>query len=700
MNDVIIAIAGIEVKTYEAMVEELGKFKPSDKAKFKVRRGKDTLELEVTFGARPEAQQERPNIGVTADDGDGGVLVATVAELGPAARAGLKPGDLITALDGKPVANRRDLLTVITEKKVGDKLKVDYTRGTAKNTAELTLDLAAGTTPTRPNGGGQLGGQLANRQNQQGPEGFETGGGYKPPDGRDSWTRVNSYNPRPFYFSLIRVDPTDDNVVYVGGVKLARSTDGGKNFSQTGINNGVHGDHHDMWIDPKDGRHIIVGTDGGFYVTYDKAARWDHMQHAGAIGQFYHVAVDSQTPYRVYGGLQDNGSWGGPSRSSIFPGPLNTDWLTVKWGDGFVCRVDPTDPNTVYAESQDGAMARLNLRTGGSVSVRPRARAGVGGYRFNWNTPFILSAHNPNIFYSGGNYVFRSVKRGEDSVAVSPEISLTKRGTATALSESPKNPDVLWVGTDDGAVWVTKDGCKTWTNVTANLKTAGLPEPRWVASIEASKWGNSDGRAYVVFDAHRSNDDEAYVFVTEDYGATWTSLKNNLPKGSTRVLREDIANPNLLYLGTEFACFASVNRGKAWTKINGIRPATPEVAGGLPTVAVHEFAQPTSANDLVIATHGRSIWVLDVTPLRQMTSEVVKGKTALLAPSPAIQWRAPNRPPFSESVRAYTGQNPSRVANIDYVIGKKAEKAELKVLDAGNTSDVRGEDGPRYYRVT
>ena len=701
-NDVILAIAAAPTKTYEAMIEELGKFKPTDKAKFKVLRGKDTQEIEVTFGARPEAKEERPNVGLTADDADGGVLVATVAELGPAAKGGLKAGDLITGLDGKPVATRRDMLQVITGKRVGDKLKVDYTRGMAKNTVELTLELAAGTTQTRPNGGGQLGGQLPNRQNQQGPDGFETGGVYKSTDAGDTWTRVNSYNPRPFYFSLIRVDPTDDNTIYVGGVKLSRSTDGGKSFSQTGINAGVHDDHHDMWIDPKDGRHIIAGTDGGFYVTYDRGARWDHMQHAGAIGQFYHVAVDNQTPYRVYGGLQDNGSWGGPSRSPIFAGPLNTDWLTVKWGDGFVCRVDPTDPNTVYAESQDGAMSRLNLRTGGSVSVRPRARQGLGAYRFNWNTPFILSAHNPNIFYSAGNYVFRSVKRGDDSVAVSPEITLTKRGSATALSESPKNPDVLWVGTDDGAVWVTKDGCKTWTNVTPNFKAAGLPGPRWVASIEASKWTRNDGRAYVVFDGHRSNDDEPYVFVTDDFGATWASLKANLPKGSTRVLREDIANPNLLYLGTEFAAYASVNSGMAWTKSNGNKPATPEVAGGLPTVAVHEFAQPTTANDLVVATHGRSIWVLDVTALRQLTSEVVRGKTALLAPSPAIQWRAPNRPPFSESVRAYAGQNPSRAANLDYVIGKKATKAELKVQDVtGNTlRTFEAKTEPGYYRVT
>src|SRR5262249_12516503 len=293
----------------------------------------------------------------------------------------------------------------------------------------------------------------------------------------------------------------------------------------------------------------------------------------------------------------------GPSRSDRWQGPTNQDWLLLTWGDGFVCRVDPNDPDVVYSESQDGNISRSNLRTGGGGGIRPQADSSLQPYRFNWNTPFILSAHNSAIFYSAGNYVFRSVKRGTALQAASPEISLTKRGTGTALSESPRNPDIVWAGTDDGGVWVTKDGCKTWTNVSDKFKAAGLPGPRWVSTIEASRY--ADGRCYVAFDAHRSNDDNPYVFVTEDFGATWKSLKANLPTGPTRVCREDIANPNLLYLGTEFGCYASVNRGQAWTRINGEK--------GLPTVAVHEFAQPTTANDLVVATHGRSLWVLDVT---------------------------------------------------------------------------------------
>jgi photosystem II stability/assembly factor-like uncharacterized protein len=630
-------------------------------------------------------------LGVTPEESDAGLRVAEVQENSPAAKAGLKAGDVITGLDDTPAKTRRDVFGVLREKKIGDKLKVAYTRGKETKTVELVLEAPAADN-TRPYSQPPLGGQQPNVQDQQGEIGAETGGIYKTINGGETWTRINSINPRPFYFSVVRVDPTDDNTLYVCGVDLSRSTDGGKKFSSENINTGVHSDQHALWINPKDGRHMILGTDGGFYVTYDKGARWDHMSHSGAVGQFYHVAVDNRTPYRVYGGLQDNGSWGGPSRSRRFQGPINQDWDVVNWGDGFVCRVCPIDPDVVYAESQDGNMTRRNLRTGSSARIAPRSRPGLEPFRFNWNTPFLLSEHNSSIFYAAGNYVFRSLKQGDDLQAVSPVISLTKRGTGTALSESPRNPDVVWAGTDDGAVWVTRDGCKTWTNVSDKFKSAGLPGPRWVSTIEASKW--VEGRCYVVFDAHRSNDDAPYVFVTEDFGQSWKSLSANLPTGSTRVLREDIANPNLLYLGTEFACYASINRGGAWTKLSG--------STGLPTVAVHEFAQPTTANDLVVATHGRSLWVLDVTPLRQMTVEVAKGKTTLMTPSPAILWRAGQAAPFSQSARAYYGQNPPRGAQIDYVIGQKAQKAAIKVLDvAGRTiREFPAATEPGYHRLT
>ena len=382
--------------------------------------------------------------------------------------------------------------------------------------------------------------------------------------------------------------------------------------------------------------------------------------------------MDNQKPYHVYGGLQDNGSWGGPSQTFRNSGPTNEDFTYVNGGDGFVCRVDPNDPTLVYAESQDGAMMRRNLKTGGTNFIRPRSAAGSGIYRFNWNTPFILSAHNPSIYYCAGNYVFRSVTKGDDLKIISPEITRTKRGSGTAVAESPKNADVIWAGTDDGAVWVTRDAGKTWNNVSENFTKAGLPGPRWVSSIEASRV--DEKRAYVVFDAHRSNDDEPYVFVTEDYGQTWKSLRANLPTGSTRVLREDIVNPNLLYLGTEFAAYASTDRGQRWTKING---------ANLPTVAIHEFAQPTTANEIVAATHGRSLWVLDVTSLRQLTPDIAKGKTTLFAPSTVTRWQPEigKEGMFSTGTRKFNGQNAPRGGFIEFSVERKPSKITLKLQD-------------------
>ncbi len=381
-----------------------------------------------------------------------------------------------------------------------------------KDTLDVTAELGSRPAPIEsPNKnrpwGFWYGGQRENAQEQQGPDSFEYGGVYKSTDGGESWARVNSVNPRPMYFSQVRVDPTDDKYLYVLGISLYRSTDGGKTFKGDG-NNGVHPDQHALWIDPKDGRHMLVGCDGGFYATYDRMDHWDFLNQM-AIGQFYNVCVDSRQPYWVYGGLQDNGSWGGPSRS-LSGGLLNEDWIAVLGGDGFVCQVDPSDSDVVYAESQDGAMVRRNLKTGQTAGIRPNAPMDKPAYRFNWNTPFILSHHNPHIFYSGGEYVFRSVEQGDNPKIISPEITRTKRGTATALAESPKNPDVLWAGTDDGALWVTRDGGATWKNVADKV---GLPGPRWVASIEPSRF--HERRAYVVFDGHRSDDDEPYVFVTE-----------------------------------------------------------------------------------------------------------------------------------------------------------------------------------------
>jgi photosystem II stability/assembly factor-like uncharacterized protein len=620
------------------------------------------------------------DIGVRGEDAgeDAGAKVLVVFPDGPADKAGLRSEDVITKAGEKNIKSYSELLEYVRSQKVGDKVKVEVKRGEKNETVEVTLaERQAGKGGGAGGGGGfggpggasatrpyaaNYGGQAANVQDTQGPDGFQYGGVYRSADGGETWKRVNSVNPRPMYFSLLRVDPSDEKYQYVGGVSLSRSVDGGKTFQTAG--RGVHADHHAFWIDPKDGRHQIIGTDGGFYVTYDRGANWDHMNHL-ALGQFYHVAVCAKKPYWIYGGLQDNGCWGIPSMSLRGQGPVNEDVIPINGGDGYVCRVDPNDPDQIYYESQNGGMGRYNLRTGERASIKPQAPQGQPRYRFNWNTPHILSAHNSQIWYCGGNYVFKSVKKGDDAKIISPEITRTKHGSATALAESPRNPDVLWAGTDDGTLWVTRDGGKEWKNVAEKV---GLKSHLWVATIEASRF--AAGRAYVAFDAHRSDDDDPYIYVTDDYGDTWKPIKGNLPVGSTRCLREDVTNPNLLYCGTEFALFASLDRGGSWTKINGT---------SLPTVAVHEVAIHPTAGEIVAATHGRSLWILDVTALRQMASESVKEKPTLYKPNTLTRWQ--DMPGRGRSGRRFVGQNPPTQAQVYYSLPKKAEKVALRFHD-------------------
>jgi photosystem II stability/assembly factor-like uncharacterized protein len=701
-GDVIKAVDKKEIKTSQDLGTEIGSRKPGDKVTLTVLRDKETKEIVATLEQRPgdvgPGGQPNVTLGFFAQEQEDLLLVQRVQPDSSADKAGIKEGDTVKAVNKKEVKTRQDVAQALSGLKAGDKATVTIQRGT--ETKDYAIEVEARRGPGG-RGGSQTrpfmaiyGGQAENNQNRQGPDSHEYGGIYKSTDGGDSWVRINSLNPRPMYFSLVRVDPSDDKYLYVGGVSLYRSSDGGKSFKPDG-GNGVHPDNHALWIDPRDGRHMILGTDGGFYCTRDRMDHWDHLNTA-AIGQFYHCCVDTRRPYRVYGGLQDNGSWGGPSMTLSQRGPINEDWVSVNGGDGFVCRVDPNDPDLVYYESQDGRIGRRNLRTGEQTFFQfGRRGRGEGAYRFNWNTPFILSNANPRIFYCAGQFVFRSLTQGTSLKVISPEITRTKRGSATALSESPRNPDVLYAGTDDGFLWVTKDGGVNWTNLTENLlKAKDAPAGhRWVSTIEASRF--ADGRCYVVLDAHRSDDDNPYVFVTEDFGQTWKSLKANLPWGSTRVLREDIETGSLLYLGTEFGLWASIDRGSEWVKINN---------NNLPTVAVHEVAIHPTAGEIVAATHGRSLWVLDVTMLRQITSSRLKEDAYLFRPNTAMRWRREldKGSPYGNGSRSFAGQNPPVGAQIFYSLGKKAEKVSLKIQDySGRTlREVPVKSEPGIHKAT
>jgi len=748
-DDIITALDGQKIADYDAMIDFMSKKKPDDVVKFTVKRGDQELTLEVKLAPRPstggggaqakggggggggggkggggkggggkggggggEAQGKSvqtllPGFIPDISDFDAPVKVGSVPKGGAAEKAGVKPGMEVVAVDGKDVGSwfqfRNELRTSLkaeNPRNAGDKVKITFrSMGKDKKETKLEAELALEMMEFAGGFGGRgqpnrarpflldntVGGQQANVQGDQGKEGVNTGGVYVSKDNGETWARVNSLNPRPMYFSNIRVDPNDDKTLYVlGDTTLWKSTNGGEKFASANAR-GVHPDHHALWINPKDSRHMIIGCDGGYYATFDKGETWDHL-NVMALGQFYHVAVDNKRPYNVYGGLQDNGSWGGPSHTLRGTGPVNDDWLFLNGGDGFVCRVDSADPDLVYAESQGGAINRRNLRTGETRFIRPQAVKQGEALRWNWNTPFILSSHNPNILYSGAQYVFRSINRGDNLKAVSPDLTSSKKATISALAESPRNPDVLWAGTDDGNVWVTRDGGQKWINVLDKLRGAGLPGPFWVSTLEPSRAQGADGRCYACLDAHRSNDDRPYVFVTEDFGESWKPIMNNLPSfGSTRVLREDIVNPNVLYCGTEFGIWATLNRGASWANING----------SLPTVAIHEVAQPTTSSEIVVATHGRSVWVVDVHSLRQMPERTLrvgnedkkidplKDAVTLFEPAPVVRWKLEGGRgnPYSREVRKFYGTNPELGASLEYLLTKPAKSVSLKVTD-------------------
>ena len=467
-------------------------------------------------------------------------------------------------------------------------------------------------------------------------------------DGGDSWTEVNnSFNisGRPFYFARVIVDPNNPDRVYKPGFDLTVSDDGGQSFSSVfgggnEMEGGVHGDHHALWIDPRNSDELFDGNDGGVYKSLDRAAHWRFLQ-ALPVAQFYHVSFDMARPYNVYGGLQDNGTWMGPSRA--VGGIANRHWRNIGYGDGFWAFSDPADDDYAYVEYQGGHMTRFRKSTGEAKEIRPLPSANDPEFRFNWNAPISMSPTQRGTFYIGAQFLFRSRDKGESWERISPDLTTNdparqhqdqsggltidnsdaeRYETIYSIAESPKDPNTIWVGTDDGNVQITRDGGKTWNNVVKNVPD--LPPNTWVSTIEA---GHFDaGTAYATFDGHASGDMKTHVYKTSDYGQTWTSLSTPELKGYAHVVREDLVQPNLLFLGTEAGLFLSVDAGKHWGQFTG----------RLPNVAVRDIAVQSRDSDLLIATHGRGIYILDdLTPIRAITPEILSQDAALLPTRPA-----------------------------------------------------------------
>ena len=544
-------------------------------------------------------------------------------------------------------------------------------------------------------------------------------------DQGESWKHLLKHAVRPFYHGQIEIDPIDPNNIYVVSRGFMISNDGGKTFSsRRWRTNG--GDDHDMWIAPYDNKIMYLATDQGSRLSIDGGNTW--LSHNNmAIGQYYAIGVDMRDPYYVGGGLQDNGLWITPSNSREYRGILNMHSTWIAEGDGFHTQIDPDDWRTVYTVNHVGFVARQNIETREYTFITPtpetiknfnefvdydydetRNRYTIDPgehwffrerpdrtllppqFRFNWSSPFIISSHNSKKVLFGSNYLFQSYDRGDTWNIISPDLTTndkklrnTSNGggltnsntggenhfTIITISDTPIDTTIIWVGTDDGNVQVTKNNGKNWENVKLNIKE--VPKKIWVSRVEASK--HVKGRAYVTFDNHRFDDNSPYVYVTEDYGKRWKNITSNLPKDySVYVIKEDPINPNLLFIGTEESVYFSYDRGLSWEKLGS----------KLPTVAIHDLVIHPRDGDLIAGTHGRSIWILDdISPLRNLNAD---NKNKLFDTSESTQWIRINtgrKQPYFE----FRGENPPYGSIINFFSNSNI-KSEISISNLAETN--------------
>ena len=507
---------------------------------------------------------------------------------------------------------------------------------------------------------------------------------YRSDDAGANWSQMSTdinVQVRPFYFSHLAVDPKDHKRVYKPGFYLTMSADGGETF--TALAQTTHSDHHALYINPLNPMQLVLGTDGGLYTSEDRGRNWKFVRNL-PLSQFYHVSFDMSKPYNVYGGLQDNGSWMGPSQSTN--GIENKDWRNVGFGDGFHVWADPVDSNIVYSEFQGGKILRYDKTSGDLKEIAPFAKQGQPQLRFNWNTPIEISEKNSKTMFVGAQYVFRSQNQGESWEQISPDLTTNDKQkqrqgesggitidnstaenhcTIFTISASAIDENVIWAGTDDGNLQITRDGGKNWSNVIRNVPD--LPANTWVSTVEASR--HNPAVAYATFDGHQTGDTKTYVFKTSDYGKSWTSIATDTIKSYAHVIREDPVNPYVLFVGTELGLFLTIDGGNQWAQFTG----------NFPSVSVRDLAIHPRDHDLIIATHGRGIYIVDdITPLRNINDQILESKFAFLQTRPA-QIRFPRFAQDFPGDDEYVGNNPPEAAWITYYLKDRHMMGDMKV---------------------
>ncbi|NNK72347.1 MAG: glycosyl hydrolase, partial [Flavobacteriaceae bacterium] len=512
---------------------------------------------------------------------------------------------------------------------------------------------------------------------------------YKSTNGGKSWSKTHDgyldgvYFSYGYYFGHIYVSPANQDHIYIYGVPILKSKDGGKSFTSISAEN-VHADHHALWINPKDPDHLINGNDGGVNITYDDGANWI-KNNMPSVGQFYAINVDNERPYNVYGGLQDNGVWVGPhnaQENKSWHQRGQYPWEAIMGGDGMQVQIDSRNSNIVYTGFQFGNYFRINRETGENKRFNIKHELGDAPYRFNWQTPILLSPHNQDIVYFGGNKLLRSMNQGDDWKAISEDLTTGGKkgnvayGTITAISESQFQFGMIYVGSDDGYVHLTENGGSSWTRVSDNL-----PKDLWVSRVIASE--HDKDRVYVTLNGYRWDDFKPYVYVSGDRGKSWESISGNIPMSPVNVIKEDPVNENVLYLGTDNGAFASFDRGSSWEAF----------AKGLPKVAFHDIVVQARDKHLLLGTHGRSIYKADISALQKMGPKLESQAVTVFSPSSVRHSRR-----WGQSWNQWaTAFEPS--VTLTY-FSKSAGNNQMKVSSSGGVElyaeDVKADKGFNY----